>query len=589
MGMKKQRLGEVLRRIWKMTAPYWTKSDEHWGSLMLLAVNIGIMVLANFVGVRMVIWQKDWTNAFTNKDAQLWIQQLWVFLLVGAAMIFTGTFNTYIQAWIAIRWKRWMTGQYMTYWMQGGNHYRMQLTGSETDNPDQRISEDINAFITSTWMYTFSFAQNLLSLGTYLAMLWSLSASIPLILGGKDWSFPGYFIVIAIIWVTFTTLCTHKVGKPLTRLTYNQQMYDANFRFSLVRVRECSEQIALLKGEEVEHTRLMTIFGDAVANTFRTMGRNMKVGFLTMALQYGDAVMFNILLGPAYFYYNAIPGYGTFLQVATAFQNVVNGFKWFQIYYAGLAAYVAVIDRLYAFNRNYEKTMEVVQTSELVYKESAADEIEVRGLDVYLPTGKLQITAKDIVMKHGEKILIKGRTGAGKTTIFRVISGIWPFGKGEVDLPKDKKIMVLPQKPYFPIGTLAEAISYPAPLGTYPREDIRQAIIDVGMPQFAERIDEVAHWNMLLSGGEQQRIGIARALLFHPDYLFFDEATASMDEPSEQELYAMLLEKMRDTTIISIGHRSSLEKFHKRLIVAEATPEGTYEFVESSMNANVVY
>jgi putative ATP-binding cassette transporter len=578
--MKKQKLGEVFKRIVKMAVPYWVGSEESIGSILLLAINIGMMFLTTFVGVRMVLWNRDWQNCFTNYNSNLWRQQIFVFLLVGAAMLLSGSFNGYIQSWIAIRWRRWMTARYLRLWMENSNHYKMQLSGNETDNPDQRITDDIGGFIGSTWMYSFSFVQNIVSLVTYTQMLWQLSNSIPMILGGRDWSFPGYFIVLSIVWAAITTLVTHIIGKPLSRLTYNQQMYDANFRFSLVRFRESSEQIALLRGEEVEHSRLMQIFGDSVVNTFRSMGRNLKIGITTGALQYVDAMMFTLLLGPAYFFYNAIPSYGTFNQIATAFQSVVNGFKWFQTSYAGLAAYVAVIDRLYAFNINYEKTIEVLRTSELRFKDGDKDEIDIKDLQVYLPTGKLQIVAKDVQLKHGEKILIKGRTGAGKTTLFRVLAQIWPYGKGTVTLPKNKRVIVLPQNPYFPIGTLVEAVSYPMPADTYKREDIKQAFIDVGMPGLVDRLDEVGHWNMMLSGGEQQRVGIARAMLYNPDYLFFDEATASMDEPSEEELYTMLLERMVETTIISIGHRSSLEKFHKRLLFAEKVPEGNYEFQE---------
>jgi putative ATP-binding cassette transporter len=564
-----------------MAAPYWVKSEERWGSLILLIINIGMMVLNNFVGVRMVIWNRDWQNAFTNMNANLWRQQIWVFLLVGAATIFTTTFNTYISSWIAVRWRRWMTAHYLNLWMNNSIHYKMQLSGNETDNPDQRITEDITLFINYTWQYSFSFVQNLLSLFTYLVMLWDLSLKIPLMLGGKDWSFPGYFIVISIIWAIITTTATHLVGKPLSRLTYSQQMYDANFRFALVRFRESSEQIALLHGENVEHANMMTIFGDSVVNTFRVMDRTMKTGFTTLALQYGDAMMFTLLLGPAYFFYNAITGgYGTFMQIATAFQNVVNGLKWFVTNYAGMAAYVAVTDRLYAFNMNYENTIEIEKHTEMKFKDADEDRIKINSLDVYLPNGKFQIRAKDIVINRGEKILIKGRTGAGKTTIFRALAKIWPYGKGDVELPKGKKIIVLPQKPYFPIGTLEEAVSYPMPAGTYDREAIKQALIDVGMPNLVDRIDEVAHWNMQLSGGEQQRVGIARALLYNPDYLFFDEATASMDEPSEEELYTMLIDRMKESTLISIGHRSSLEKFHKRILFAEKRPGDYYEFEE---------
>jgi putative ATP-binding cassette transporter len=580
--MKKQNWKEVIKRIWKMAAPYWTQSDEKWGSLALLAVNIAIMVLNVQVGVRFTIWNRDWMNAFNNRDIQMWQQNLWVFFILGMSMIFTGVFNTYITGWINIRWRRWMTARYIDFWMADSNHYKMQLTGNETDNPDQRIQDDISSFLGSTWTFSFSFVQNIYTLITYIIMLLELSATVPLVFGSHDLSFPGYFVVIAIIWTIITTTCTHLVGKPLARLNYNQQMYDANFRFALVRVRECTEQIALLKGEDVEHTRLMGIFGDCVLNTFRTMGRNMKYGIVAQFLAYADSFMFSFLLGPAYFYTGAISGYGVFMQLATAFQNVVNGFKWFQTNYAMLASYVAVTDRLYAFNANYEKTKDIQEQSAIKLTPSDIDEIDVKKLDVFLPTGHKQISANDLVIKHGEKVLIKGKTGAGKTTLFRVLAGIWPFGAGDVELPKDKKVIVLPQKPYFPIGTLVEAVSYPASPDTYSREAIQKVLVDVGMPNLVSRLDEVAHWNLMLSGGEQQRLGIARAMLYNPDYLFFDEATASMDEPSEEELYKMLLVKMKDSTIISIGHRSSLEKFHNRIITAEQQPTGSFLFVESA-------
>ncbi|MDD6189532.1 MAG: ABC transporter ATP-binding protein/permease [Clostridiales bacterium] len=586
-GMKKQKFSVVVKRIWKMASPYWTKSEEKWASIGLLVVSLLMMILSTMVTRRMVIWNKDWMNAFNNRDAQLWMQQIGVFLIVGVAMVFSGTFNTYITSWIQVRWKRWMTSYYMDLWLSNNTHYKMQVTGSETDNPDQRISEDIIQFITYTWTYTFSFVQNLLTMGTYLVMLWDLSATIPLIIGGVDISFPGYFIVIAIVYAAITTLISHIFGKQLSRLNYNQQMYDANFRYSLVRIRECSEQIALLNGEEVEHARAMSIFGDSVLNTFRTMNRTLKHGMVTTTLAYADAMMFTFLLGPAYFFHGAMDGYGTFMQVATAFQNVVNSFKWFYTNYTGLAIYIAVIDRLYAFNEIYERTEAIVNESKLKRTENDKGEIEVKDLDVYLPTGHLQISAKDLVITQGEKILIKGRSGAGKTTLFRVLAGIWPYADGNISLPADKKVIVLPQKPYFPIGTLIEAVSYPMPAGTYTREEIRQALVDVGMPQLVDRLDEVAHWNMILSGGEQQRLGIARAMLYDPDFLFFDEATASLDEKSEAELYSMILERMKKTTLISIGHRSSLQQYHSRVIMAEhAAKPGSFEFVETAAEAS---
>ena len=581
MTMKKQKFSEVVKRIWKIAAPYWAYSKERWGSLILLAVNVFVMVFQTRVGVRMTIWNRDWLNAFQTYDAQMWKQKIVVFLLLGAANTFTSQLNSYCESWLKIRWRRWMTARYINYWLEGSTHYRMQLTGNETDNPDQRIAEDISQFINYTWLYSFSFVRNIITLVTYAAMLYDLSLTIPLMLGGKDWSFPGYFVVISVIWALVETVITHFSGKQLARLQYQQQMYAANYRFALVRVRECSEQIALLRGEDVEHGRLMRIFGDVVVNEFRLMGRNLFFGIIQGVLQYADSMGYTFLLGPSYFYYGAISSYGVFQQIATAFLYTVSALKWFVTNYATLAIFIAVIDRLYAFNNNYNRTQELTLNSKIKIEEGDEDQIVIKHLDVELPTGKLQISANDVVIKHGEKVLAKGRTGAGKTTVFRVISGIWPFGEGEVVLPKGKKVIVLPQKPYFPIGTLADAITYLEPSGTYSREDMVKALQLVGMADYAARLDEEGHWNMICSGGEQQRLAIARALLFKPDYMFFDEATASMDEPSEMELYTMLNEEAKDATIISIGHRSSLAQFHDRTLFAEKEPDGHYLFREN--------
>ena len=579
--MQKQHFKEVVKRVWKIAMPYWAYSKERWGSLVLLAVNVFVMVFSTRVGVRSTLWNRDWLTAFQTYDAQMWKQQIAVFLLIGAANTFTAQLNAYCESWLKIRWRRWMTARYVNYWLEGSAHYRMQLTGNETDNPDQRIAEDISQFITYTWTYTFSFVRNIISLVTYAAMLYDLSLTIPLMLGGKDWSFPGYFVVISVIWAAVETIVTHLVGKPLARLQYQQQMYAANYRFALVRVRECSEQIALLRGEDVEHSRLMRIFGDVVVNEFRLMGRNLFYGIVQGVLQYADSMGYTFLLGPSYFYYGAISSYGVFQQIATAFLYTVSALKWFVTNYATLSIYVAVIDRLYAFNNNYNRTQELTLNSKIKIEEGDEDQIVIKHLDVELPTGKLQISANDVVIKHGEKVLVKGRTGAGKTTVFRVISGIWPFGEGDIILPKGKKVIVLPQKPYFPIGKLSDAITYPEPAGSYSREDMVRALQLVGMGDYASRLDEEGHWNMICSGGEQQRLAIARALLYKPDYMFFDEATASMDEPSEMELYTMLSEEMADATIISIGHRSSLAQFHDRTLFAEKEPDGHYLFREN--------
>lgn len=571
--LKKQSIFRIMKSTWRVAAPYWTQSEERFGSIFLLALSVGVMLLGNAFNLRYVIWSADWTNLLVNKDVLAWRQNIIVFLILGLTMTISSVIQSYLVSWVQLRWKRWMTSSYLKMWLDKKSHYKMSLTGNETDNPDQRLSEDIAMFILNAWTIVFDLARNLISMVTYIIVLWGYS-NVPVEIGGKNIAFPGYLVLMSFIWAAVTTLISHYNGKKISRLTFSQQMYDANFRFSLMRVRENSEQVALLKGEGVEHKRLMSILGDSVLNSFRMMAVNLRFGMVNGMLSYVDAMMFTFVLGPAWLWLGGIADYGTFQLIATAFLNVVTAFKWIQTQYVSLSVYVAVTDRLVAFNENYIAMKKVSEGSELERVYAETDDIDIKDLDIYLPNGNLQIKAEAVDIKPGDKVLVKGRTGSGKTTLFRVLSGIWPFAKGKVTLPQDKRVLVLPQRPYFPIATLEEAVSYPASVGTYKRDKIRQAIIDVGMPQFADRLDEIQHWNMILSGGEQQRLGIARAMLFQPEYLFFDEATASMDEESESEIYTMLLDRMKDTTIISIGHRSSMQQFHKRLLYAESATPG---------------
>jgi putative ATP-binding cassette transporter len=575
-------LGRTLKQLWMLAYPYWTRSPDRWKAYLLLVASLGLIALLVVTQVRYNQWFADWTNAYVGSNYGLWQQQLVLFFIIAALMVFGGTFNIYVQGWLMVSWRKWMTSQYLGNWMENHGHYRMRLTGSPTDNPDQRIQEDINGFIGSAMMYTLTLIQNIAMMSTFMVILWNLSNTIPMIIGDVDLSFPGYFIVIALIWAVISTTTVHNFGKQLVKLQYNQQMFEADFRFSMVRVREYSEQISLLKGEGVEHTNVMGRFTNVIANTFRLMGRNLKLGMWNMGLSMFMGVIISLLLGPAYFAGQIPGGYGAIMQISMAFATVEGTFTFFQTSYAGLAAWKATSNRLSDFLENARKSEEIWASSQISVKEHEKDDIEIKDLDVNLPTGKLQISAKDIVIKHGDKVLIKGKTGAGKTTLFRVLSGLWPFGKGSVSIPEGKTVLVLPQQPYFPFGTLAGAICYPDPADKFTRADIEQALRDTGMEKFIARLDDVGFWNQQLSGGEQQRVSLARAMLHKPDYLFFDEATASVDEPSEEELYKMLLERMKDSTIISIGHRSSLEKFHERKLVAEPQ-NGNYEFIEEKI------
>lgn len=575
-----KKIVKAFGQIWRLAFPYWFKSEDRYKAWLLIIADLALMIVVVMANVRYNKWFMDWTNAFMFNNYALWKQQLILFLAIAAALTFTIGFKSYIEGWLTVSWRNWMTSHYVDNWMNNHNHYSLQVTGNATDNPDQRIQEDILQFIQGFITNTLTFLQNLIMFALFVLILWNLSNTIPLYIGGSDWSFPGYFIVVGFVWAFFTTFVVHKIGKKLIRLQYNQQRYEADFRFSLVRVRENSEQISLLKGEDVEHGHIQGIFDNVVANTFRVVGRNMKTLLWNTGISMLNGLVISVMLGPSYFAGSIPDGYGAIMQISQAFQQVILCFAFFQTSYIGLANWKAVINRLTDFLENAKKCEEILAKSEISVRNHQKDSIEIDSLNANLPNGQLQISAKELVFTPGEKVLIKGKTGAGKTTLFRVIANIWPFGKGVVYIPEGKKMMILPQQPYLPIGTLLNAICYPEPPGAYSRVAVEQALRDVELERFIPRLEEDAHWNHLLSGGEQQRVAVARALLYHPDYLFFDEATASMDEPSEERLYEKLLERFKDTAIVSIGHRSSLEKFHDRKIVAEQQSGGSFLFTD---------
>ncbi|NMA26047.1 MAG: ABC transporter ATP-binding protein/permease [Clostridiales bacterium] len=580
-----KKIAKAFRQIWRLSYPYWFKSEDRVKAWLLIIADLALIVVIVMANVRYNKWFMDWTNAFMFNDFALWKQQLVLFLAIAAALTFTGAFKTYIEGWLTVSWRKWMTAQYLDNWMSNHNHYSLQVTGNATDNPDQRIQEDILQFIQGLITNTLTFLQNVIMFALFVMILWNLSNTIPLYIGGIDWSFPGYFIVVAFVWAFFTTFVVHKIGKKLIQLNYDQQRYEADFRFSLVRVRENSEQISLLRGEDVEHGHMLGIFGNVVDNTFRVVGRNMKTLLWNTGITMLNGLVISVMLGPSFFAGSIPGGYGAIMQISQAFQQVILCFAFFQTSYVSLATWKAVINRLWDFLENAKKCEEILSKSEISVTEHKEDKIKIEMLAVNLPDGRLQISAKNLTFNNGEKVLIKGKTGAGKTTLFRVISNIWPFGKGTIHIPEGKKIMILPQQPYLPIGTLLNAICYPQPSDIYSRDAVRQALYDVELESFIPMLDVVGHWNHLLSGGEQQRVAVARALLYQPDYLFFDEATSSMDEPSEERLYEKLLGRMKFSTIVSIGHRSSLEKFHERKIFAEQQPGGRFEFVDQKMIA----
>jgi vitamin B12/bleomycin/antimicrobial peptide transport system ATP-binding/permease protein len=566
------RLLSTLAIIWRLARPYFF-SEDRWAGRVLLGTVIAIELSVVAINVMLNQWNNRFYNALQERNWDAFIYEIGFFCVLAAIYIVLAVYQLYLNQWLQIRWRRWMTRHYLDHWLAGANHYRMQLLGDAADNPDQRIAEDINMFIDRTLTISVGLLSAIVTLFSFVVILWTLSAAAPLHLFGASFPIPGYLVWAALLYAAVGTTLTHLIGWPLVSLNFRQQRFEADFRFNLVRVRENSEQIGLLGGETAERERLLDRFGYVVGNFLLIMQRTKKLTFLTSGYTQISIVFPFIVISPAYF--AGAVQLGGLMQTASAFTSVQTALSFFVNAYRQLAEWRAVIARLDGFNIAAERALAAATATPAitVSAREGRDRVEIDDLLVRLPQGTPLVAANDIAIAAGERVLLTGPSGAGKSTLLRAIAGTWPFGAGTIRVPKGAKLVALPQRPYFPIGTLAAAVTYPAEPGTFGAEALAEVISAVGLPALAGRLTEEAHWNRMLSLGEQQRLGIARAILQAPDYLFLDEATASLDEAAEAALYRLLNTRLKRTTIVSIGHRSTLAAFHRRGLVLERDGE----------------
>jgi vitamin B12/bleomycin/antimicrobial peptide transport system ATP-binding/permease protein len=559
-----QRLLSSLATIWRLSIPYF-RSEDRWPGRILLGSVVGLELAAVAITVILNYWYKDFYDALEHRDWNGFWWNILLFCIWAGLLTLIKVYQNYLNLWLQIRWRRFMTQSYLRQWLNTANHYRMQLLGDAADNPDQRIAEDLAQFV----QYTMSIGLNLLSsvvtLCSFIIILWNLSDAAPLHVFGVHIAIPGYLVWAALLYAVLGTILTHLIGRPLISLNFLQQRYEADFRFNLVRTRENAEQIAALHGEAAEREGHAGRFGQIIQNWIAIMQRQKKLQFFTQSFGQAAVIFPFLMAGPAYL--GGITQLGDLMQTATAFDKVQTALAYFVTAYQDIAQFQAIVRRLAGFEDAILAGREAaLRQPAIEVLPRTADGIALDALNVRLPNREPLIDAGHVALAPGEHVLMSGPSGAGKSTLFRALAGIWPFGSGRVSVPEDAKILLLPQRPYFPVASLAAAISYPAKTGTFAPARIAEVLDAVGLPEWSDRLDEEAHWNRMLSLGEQQRLALARALLHEPDYLLLDEATASLDEASEAELYRLLRERLKGATIVSIGHRSTLGAFHGRRI-----------------------
>jgi vitamin B12/bleomycin/antimicrobial peptide transport system ATP-binding/permease protein len=558
-----QNIGLRPATVWRIAVPYFQSEDRFAGRLLLASV-IAIELMVVTINVLLNQWNNRFYNALQAKDWDAFVREIGVFCALAFCYIALAVYQLYLNQWLQIRWRTWLTRRYLGEWLHDANHYRMQLQGDAADNPDQRITDDVKMFVEQTLTISVGFLSAVVTLASFVVILWSLSADAPLTIYGTDIRLPGYLVWGALIYAIFGTVLTHWIGSPLVMLNFEQQRFEADFRFNLVRVRENAEQIALLQGETAERQRLLERFGRVVQNWYEIMLRTKRLTAFTSSYAQAAVVFPYILVAPAYFAEKI--QLGGMMQTASAFSSVHQSLSFIVSVYRALAEWRAVIARLEGFEEAIATAAKLPNAGDSIEitRSPGTDKIELRQFLVRLPSGTPLVAADRFSIRRNQRTLVTGPTGAGKSTLFRAIAGIWPFGTGVIAIPSGATLMMLPQRPYFPLGSLKAAIIYPAEPDAYSSEHVANALTSVGLPQLAPRLEEDGHWNRMLSLGEQQRLGVARALLHTPQYLFLDEATASLDEASEAMLYRLIDEKLPNTTVVSIGHRSTLEALHDR-------------------------
>src|SRR5712691_10583233 len=571
------RLRRTLHDAWRMIRPYWF-SEDRWPARGLLLVIVALTLGMVYLSVLLNQWNNDFFSALQQKNATAFRRQLvQVVWLVGVFIVFA-VYQLYLNQMLEIRWRRWLTQRYLGAWLADRAYYRMQLVAREIDNPDQRIAEDVQLLISHALALFIGGLRAVVTLASFVAILWGLSGTLTVAVGGLSFVLRGYMVWVSVLYALGGTWLTDWIGRPLVRLNFDRQRYEADFRFSLVRFRENSEGVALYRGEADEFRGFRELFEAVVRNWWGIMRRQRRLTSFTAGYSQGAWIVPSVVAAPRYF--RGELGLGGLMQTVGAFNQVQDALSFFVVSYKEIAAWCSVVDRLAGFERTLERVRTETAIGGVRHADGDDTKLSVEDVDLHLPDGKPLMANVNLSLLRGESVLLGGPSGSGKSTLFRAIAGIWPFGRGEIRAPRKARVLFLPQRPYLPIGTLRSVVSYPMAAAGVDDATLREALEAVGLADMAGQLDEVGHWALKLSPGEQQRIAIARALVQKPDWLFLDEATSAVDEATEARLYRLVRERLAGTTVFSVGHRATLRSFHARQLEVQPAPSGPASIVE---------
>lgn len=561
--------------VWQLVKPYWIAPGQRLTAWSLLLTIVAMNLVIVWINVRINAWNTDFYNAFQNKDVTHFPHLLMVFSGLAFAYVFLAVYRNYLRQMLGFRWRQWLTGEFLHGWLGQRAFYRIERDRA-ADNPDQRIADDLQSFAGTTLSLTLDLLSTVVTLVTFITILWSIAGALSFTLAGRHFEIPGYMVWAAAIYAIGGSVVTRLVGRPLIPINYRQQQVEANFRFGLIRVRENAEQIAFYDGENTERANALTLFQQIRDNWWRVMKYSKRLTFV-LSIYAQIAIIFPLVVASPRYFAGAY-SFGVLMRIGDAFGTVSDSFSWFINSFSTLAEWRATVNLLLEFQRVvYAETQQAPTEALAGIRASAdgdtiavrqvdADLLRTRGLRLSLPDGTPLAQIRDLAILPGARWLIRGPSGAGKSTLLRALAGLWPYGQGTIDEPARARMLFVPQQCYLPIGTLKAALTYPSPADRFDDADCRAALQACGLADYREQLEESAHWQRRLSPGEQQRLAGARVLLHKPDFLFLDEATSALDPDNEARLYRLFETELPRTAIVSVAHRESLDAFHTQTL-----------------------
>ena len=555
---------QFLKDVWYLTKSYWQSEEKKkafWLLTCIIALTLGIV----FMLVQLNTWNNSFYSALQNYDAEKISSELIHFSWLAAIYIILAVYSYYLQQTLILHWRRWLTTRFIDIWLQNKTYYNLQMFGKDTDNPDQRISEDVRQFVEMTLGFAIGILKSLCTFISFVFILYQLSGPLSFSFMGKTWTIHGYMLWASLLYSILGTYITHVVGRKLVKLNFIQQRYEADFRFSMIRLRESAESVAFYRGEAQEGRVVKNRFKLLLDNFWQLVNKQKQLVFLNSGYSQ-IAIIFPFVVAMNRYLAKEV-SLGGLMQVASAFGRVQDSLSYFVDMYSSIAQWQAVVMRLTYFGRHMH---EVSQQAEQFHVErfATSEAVSVEQMQVNLPDDTVLLQDINFNLQPGRNVLIKGVSGSGKSTLLRALAGIWPFVSGKINLPKTEELMFIPQKPYIPLGSLREALLYPGrkPLSD---EELLYLLDLCQIGYLRDKLDLVADWSHVLSVGEQQRLAFVRAHIQEPKWLFLDEATSALDEDTEAAMYALLAERLRQTTLVSIGHRSTLNKYHELMLVID--------------------